>query len=73
MRLDFFGIKAIQDSILAFSSEISAENPPTTRFLRQALCGFWVTSGMVALKIVTISLFFFLFSFFILFFQRKVK
>ena len=67
-RLDFFGIKAIQDSILAFSSEISAENPPTTRFLRQALCGFWVTLGLVALKIVTISLFSFLFSFLVFYF-----
>ena len=61
LRFDFFGIKAIQDSILAFSSEISAVNPPKTRFLRQALCGFWVTSGVAALKTVTIYLFFFLF------------
>ena len=66
--MDFFGIKAIQDSVLAFSSEISTENPPTTRFLRQALCGFWVTSGMAALKIVTISLFSFLFSFLVFYF-----
>ena len=57
MRLDFFGIKAIQDLILAFSSEISIENSPTTRFLRQALCGFWFTSGMVALTTVTIFFF----------------
>ena len=68
MRLDFFGIKAIQDLILAFSSKISVENSPTTRFLRQALCGFWVTLGLAALKIVTISLFSFLFSFLVFYF-----
>ena len=63
MRLDFFGINAIQDSILAFSSEISVENPLTTRFLRQALCGFWVALGMAALTTVTIYVFFFYFIF----------
>ena len=68
--MDFFGIKAIQDSILAFSSEISAENPPTTRFLRQALCGFWFTSGMAALTTITIYIYIYIFFFF---FEWKVE
>ena len=59
--MDFFGINAIQDSILAFSSEISVENPLTTRFLRQALCGFWVTLGMAALTTITIYIYIYFF------------
>ena len=72
MRLVFFGIKAIPNSILALANEISVENPFITGFSRQALGGFWVTSSMAALKTVTISFFFyffeqpFLFSFYIL-------
>ena len=62
-RLDFFGIKAIQDLILAFSSKISIENSPTTRFLRQALCGFWFTSGMAALTTITIYIYIYIFFF----------
>ena len=33
MRLDFIGIEAIQDSVLAFSSGLRAINPPSTSFL----------------------------------------